>query len=150
MKHIKIYEAFMQQKVIPIVDILNDRTKIDFSVMPDKKTVVISKSDGKGGIVPNSSYKYSTQGKKGILSLDIDIKSISKKPDGSMEVKVLPKSSIAKNASASKIGPDGWITAPVDKQRVDDLISELIQSGGKKGELETKSATVTFKLIGPK
>jgi hypothetical protein len=156
MKHIEIYEAFSQSLntgIVPITQVLANPKMIDFSVLPDKKTVIISQSDGRGGVVPGSSYKYSAQGRKGsgILSVKIglEINSIVKKPDGSMEVKVIPTSSLARKSSQSKIGPDGWITAPVGVDKVDSLIKDLVKSRGKSGTLETENLSVDFSLIGP-
>ena len=61
---------------IPILQVLQNRALIKFSILSDKNTVIISQSDGKGGSVLGSSYKYKTQGVKKILGVntDIDIK----------------------------------------------------------------------------
>jgi len=153
MRHIQIYENYtglLQSGIIPIAQVLSNKNSIVFSVLPDQNTVVLSQSNGKGGIIPGSSYKYSTQGKGSLgISIDLLIKSIEKNPTGGINVRVIPSSSALKKASASKIGPDGWINTMVKQDKVDDLINDLIETKGVKGTLETKSLDVKFTLIGP-
>jgi len=153
MRHIQIYENYtglLQSGIIPITQVLSNRNSVVFSVLPDQNTVVLSQSDGKGGVFQGSSYKYSTQGKGSFgIGIDLLIKSIEKDPIGGIKVKVIPNNKALKNASASKIGPDGYINTMVKQDKVDNLIDDLIESKGAKGTLETKSIDVKFTLIGP-
>lgn len=148
MKHLILYENYlMQNSRIPLLDVLKNRNLINFSVLPDQNTVVVSQSDGKGGVIPGSSYKYKTQGTTFFGDTDIIIKSITTEKDGGVTVKALPISPTLKNTFKSQIGPDGWFNSKVRPEKVDDLIGELIKSGGKKGTLKTKTIDVKFNLI---